>query len=59
MSSEATIKARVPAELKTSFEAAAKANDLTASQVLRHLMKRYVQDNAQGDLFAKPKRAKR
>jgi antitoxin component of RelBE/YafQ-DinJ toxin-antitoxin module len=51
MSEEATIRARIPEDLKTEFEDACKRNDQTCSQVLREFMRHYVKQNAQGDLL--------
>lgn len=42
---------RVPPELKKAFDAACRANDQTASQVIRALMRDYVKKNAQGSLL--------
>lgn len=42
---------RVPADLKKAFDMACKQNDLSASQVLRTLMRDYAKKNAQGDLL--------
>lgn len=42
---------RAPIELKEAFEAAAKANDRTGSQLFRDFMRLYVKQNAQGDLL--------
>jgi len=47
----AVINHRVPADLKRAFEDACKANDQTASQVVRAMMREYVRANAQGDLL--------
>ena len=57
---EEIIRARIDSDLKTAFERACKANDRTASQVLRDLIRFYVQENsgkkAQGELLEdKPK----
>lgn len=49
--SEEIIRARIPTELKKSFEEACKQNDQTCSQVLREFMRHYVKQNAQGDLL--------
>lgn len=48
---QTTITARAPESLKRAFEAAAAANDRTASQLIREFMRDYVQKNAQGDLL--------
>lgn len=52
---------RVEKELKDAFEIAAKANDLTSSQLLRNLMRQIVADymakNAQGSLLDEKKPA--
>lgn len=45
------IRARIEGDLKRAFEDACKRNDLTASQVLRQLMREYVQKHAQGQLL--------
>ena len=42
---------RVAPELKKAFEAAAKSNDRTSSQLVRDFMREYVKKNAQGSLF--------
>lgn len=49
--SEEIIRARLESSLKKSFEDACKANDRTASQVLRDLIRQYVKQNAQGELL--------
>ena len=46
-----TVTVRVPGDLKRAFDAAAAANDRTASQLLRDFMREYVRKNAQGDLL--------
>lgn len=53
MDSEQTVVVnhRVPPELKRAFDAACRANDQTASQVIRALMRDYVKKNAQGSLL--------
>lgn len=51
MDETAVITHRVPADLKRAFEQACKANDQTASQVIRALMREYVRKNAQGSLL--------
>ena len=51
MEETAVINHRVPAELKRAFDDACKANDQTASQVIRAMMREYVGANAQGDLL--------
>ena len=51
METTAVINHRVPADLKRAFEDACKANDQTASQVIRAMMREYVRANAQGDLL--------
>jgi antitoxin component of RelBE/YafQ-DinJ toxin-antitoxin module len=56
MEDTAVINHRVPAELKRAFDAACKANDQTASQVIRALMRDYVSRNAQGTLALEGKR---
>mgnify|MGYP001321508501 CR=1 FL=1 len=43
------VSARLDAELKRHFEAAAAANDLTPSQVLRRLIRDYVARHQQAD----------
>lgn len=45
---EATFTFRVDDALKTAFAEAARANDLTAAQVLRAAMRDYVARNARG-----------
>ena len=47
----ATLNLRLPADLKAAFDAACAANDQTASQVIRAMMREYVKRNAQGDLL--------
>jgi hypothetical protein len=49
--SDSTLNLRLPADLKAAFDAACAANDQTASQVIRALMREYVKRNAQGDLL--------
>lgn len=53
--SEEIIRARIESDLKAAFERSCKENDRTASQVLRDLIRNYVQENAektrQGDLL--------
>ena len=51
MEPTAVMNQRVPADLKRVFEEACKANDQTASQVIRAMMREYVLANAQGDLL--------
>lgn len=50
-----TFTLRVPKDLKKAFEIATKANDLTSAQVLRQMMRHYVENHmkhtAQGDLL--------
>ncbi len=56
---ESIIRARVPEEIKTAFDRACAANDLTASQVLRRLMREYVSNQeTQGQLFETPSKKK-
>ena len=50
MEPTAVINHRVPADLKRAFEDACKANDQTASQVIRAMMREYVSRNAQTKL---------
>lgn len=42
---------RLPIELQKAFKEACAANDQTASQVVRAMMRDYVKANAQGDLL--------
>lgn len=49
---------RIPASLKKTFIACAQAQDMDAAQVVRRLMREYIQQNAQADLLA-PKPARR
>lgn len=42
---------RLPADLKKAFEEVCRQNDQTASQVLRAMIRRYIKENAQGDLL--------
>lgn len=49
--SDATLQFRLPADLLRAFHEACAANDQTASQVLRAMMRDYVKANAQGDLL--------
>jgi hypothetical protein len=54
--SDDEIKVRLDRELKRAFKRACKARDMTVSQVLRHFMREYVADCAEGaqsDLFDK------
>jgi len=46
---EARFQLRVPAELLAQFDAIAQREDLTRSQAMRRLMRRYVADHAQTD----------
>lgn len=43
--SETSIRIRVPTELHEQFNTTCKANDLTASQVLRAAMREYINRN--------------
>lgn len=55
--SEKTLTIRLPADLHAAFAAACDRADLSASQVMRQLMREYVRANAQPDLpMGKPKR---
>lgn len=58
--SEEIIRARIDANLKAAFERACESNDRTASQVMRDLIRLYVQEhagkNAQGDLITPRKK---
>jgi len=66
---ETVMNFRVDRDLKNAFDQVAKANDLTASQMLRHYMRNvvaiYMRESAQGDLLepthtkATPKEKKR
>ncbi len=47
---ETTMQLRLPAELRKAFQEACEANDQTASQVLRAMMRDYVSRNAQTKL---------
>lgn len=53
------IRALVPAELKTAFDAVCDQEDLSASQVLRAMMRDYVRKHAQPELALKPKAGKK
>jgi len=44
------IRTKCPADLKMAFENACKQEDLSASQVLRKLMRQYVKEHAQPEL---------
>jgi len=59
---ESVINFRVDTDLKNAFELAAKARDLTTSQLLRHLMRGEVEDymafKAQGSLLDARKKEK-
>lgn len=55
MSKESTFTFRVPEDLKKAFEAKAAAKDMSSAQELRAFMRWYVKENAQADLFKKPK----
>lgn len=52
---DSIVNFRVDEELKKAFEAAAKAQDITASQLFRAFMRQtvdeYMRQNAQGDLL--------
>lgn len=48
---EDVIRARIDPDLKRAFEDVCKANDRTASQVLRDFIRAYVKANGQGDLL--------
>lgn len=48
---DTTFTFRIPPELKQAFEAVAKANDRSGSQLLRDFIRDYVKKNAQGDLL--------
>jgi len=45
------IRTRIDANLKKAFDAAAKGNDLTSSQVLRAFIRDYTKKHGQKDLF--------
>jgi len=45
-----TMQIRLPAELRKAFQEACEANDQTASQVVRAMMREYVSRNAQTKL---------
>ena len=51
MEDKSTLNLRVPADLKRAFDAACAANDQTASQAIRAMMREYVKKHAQGDLL--------
>jgi len=51
MKDSETIRARIPADLKSAFEDACKRNDRTASQVIRDFIRDYTKQNAQGELL--------
>ena len=51
MSDNTSLNLRLPSELKKAFEDACERNDLSASQVIRAMMREYVRQNAQGDLL--------
>ena len=53
MANMTVVRTRIDADLKKSFDAVAKSNDLTSSQVLRYFIRDYVKKNAQKDLFTK------
>jgi hypothetical protein len=48
MSSGDEIKVRVGADLKRSFQRACKSRDMSASQVIRMLMRTYIAECAEG-----------
>ncbi len=48
---ESVIRTRCEESLKKAFEQCCKANDQTASQVMRALMRDYVKKNGQKDMF--------
>lgn len=47
---ETTMQIRLPADLRKAFQEACEANDQTASQVIRAMMREYVSRNAQASL---------
>ncbi len=47
---EVTLQIRIPLHLRDAFNAAAKDNDMTASQLLRAYIKQYIKSNEQGSL---------
>jgi len=51
MANMTVIRTRIDEDLKKAFDAAAKANDLTSSQVLRAFIRDYVRKNGQKDMF--------
>lgn len=51
---DTTFTFRVDPDLKQSFEACAKSQDRTGSQLLRDFMRSYVKQNAQASLFQAP-----
>lgn len=50
---------RIPVALKMQLESCAADADLTASQVVRSLIREYVKKNYSGDLFAQEKKKRR
>ena len=46
---------RLPKELKKAFLNIADQKDLSASQIIREMIRRYLQDNSQMDLFSDKK----
>lgn len=50
---------KLPESMKTALDACAKAQDLTTSQVLRQLIREYVNKNYQQDLFSEKKPRKK
>lgn len=48
--------AKVDEDLLNAFKSACEQNDVTASQVIRHFMREYVQNTGQPDLFKMPKK---
>jgi hypothetical protein len=47
----AVLSIEVPLELRETFIAAAAANDMTGSQLLRAFMREYIRKNSHSDLF--------
>ena len=56
---EKAINIRIPADLHGAFKQAAERRGLPMSLLIRELMTKFVQDNAQMDLLATPKKGKK
>ena len=50
---DGNLKFRAQKDLITAFQEACARTDTTAAQVLRAAMRKFIQENAQGDLLAR------